>query len=112
MVLDLNTLLYVGVAATTLAAGVLSLFGATQGTHNGFRFWVAAQWVLAAALLLHAVFGTHELVVPLVRMLVLQWPIVVLIGMRRMHMRKAPAVPPGVTWHSLRSAAAWSSRRH
>lgn len=96
MDLDLNTLLYVCIAAMVLGAGVLSLFEATQGTHGGFRLWVCAQWTLAAGLLLQALFGAHEFVVPLVGMLVLQWPIVVLIGMRRLHLRKPPAVPPAV----------------
>ncbi|HEX7441932.1 MAG TPA: GGDEF domain-containing protein [Caldimonas sp.] len=96
MDLDLNTLLYVCIAAVVLAAGVVSLFGTTQGTHPGFRWWVSAQWILAAGLVLQALFGAHAAVVPLVGMLVLQWPIVVLLGMRQLFMRKRPAVSPAV----------------
>jgi hypothetical protein len=84
MPLDLNTLLYACAAGALLASGVLSLFGATQSTHPGFRWWAAAQWMLTCGLLLQALIGGHPLVDALVALLILQWPIVVLSGMRRL----------------------------
>ena len=45
-----------------LAAAVLSFFGATQSTHPGFRAWVAAQWLLAAGVLLDTAFGARAFV--------------------------------------------------
>ncbi|MEP7057332.1 MAG: GGDEF domain-containing protein [Caldimonas sp.] len=112
--MDLNTLLYVCIAAALCAAGVLSLFGVTQDTHRGFRLWVCAQWLVAAGLLLQALFGAQSAVAPLVEILVLQWPIVVLIGMRRLNQRKRPAVPQAVDLGLLALAAglvalAWTS---
>ncbi|MEO7010177.1 MAG: GGDEF domain-containing protein [Caldimonas sp.] len=106
MDLDLNTLLYACIAAALLAAAVLSFFGATQGTHPGFAWWAAAQWLLVAALLLAALFGAHDFVVVAVELLLLQWPIVVLAGMRRMHLRKRPAIAPAFDWIVLALAAA------
>jgi diguanylate cyclase (GGDEF)-like protein len=98
MNLDLDTLLYACTAAAVLGGAVVSFFGATQGTHQGFRWWIAAQWLLVAGLLLAALFGAHELVGPLVDLLVVQWPIMVLVGMRRLHLRKRPPIPPLVDW--------------
>jgi len=94
MDLDLHTLLYACIAAAVLAAGVLALFGATQGTHRGFRLWISAQCLLVAGLLVHALLGSWAVALPIGGALVLQWPILVLLGMRRLHMRKPPAVPP------------------
>ena len=70
MDLDLNTLLYAGIAVAVLAAAVLSFFGATQGTHPGFRSWLVAQWLLVAGLLLNAVFDGHAFITTLVALLV------------------------------------------
>jgi len=94
MDLDPRTLLYVCVAATVLAGGVLAVFGATQGTHRGFRAWTSAQWLLVGALLIQTLLGSHDFTLPIVGALAMQWPIVVLLGMRRLHMRKPPAIPP------------------
>ncbi|MGH8798448.1 MAG: GGDEF domain-containing protein, partial [Caldimonas sp.] len=106
MDLDLNTLLYACIAAALLAAAVLSFFGATQSTYPGFAWWAAAQWLLVAALLLAALFGAHDFVAAAVGLLLLQWPIVVLAGMRRMHLRKRPAIAPPFDWIVLALAAA------
>jgi diguanylate cyclase (GGDEF)-like protein len=106
MDLDLRTLLYVCIAAALLAAGVLALFGITQGTHQGFRHWTTAQWLLVAGLLLQALFGEHAFMLPIVGLLVLQWPIAILAGMRLMHLRKPPAVPAAFDWVALGLGAA------
>jgi diguanylate cyclase (GGDEF)-like protein len=94
MDLDLHTLLYVCIAAATLAAAMLAVFGTTQGTHRGFRAWSVAQWLLVAALVLQALIGDYGWSLPLVGALVLQWPVAVLLGMRRLQMRKPPSIPP------------------
>jgi diguanylate cyclase (GGDEF)-like protein len=106
MDLDFQTLLYACVAMTLLAAAVLSFFGITQGTHPGFRAWTAAQWLLVAGLLIDAFAGAHPYVDTLVGLLIVQWPIVVLAGMRRLHVRKRPVIPPPVDWSLLALAAA------
>ena len=94
MDLDPRTLLYVCIAAAALAGGVLAVFGATQGTHRGFKAWTSAQWLLVAGLLVQVLLVGHDFTQPLVGALALQWPIVVLMGMRRLHMRRPPAIPP------------------
>ncbi len=106
MHLDFDTLLYASLAMAVLAAAVLSFFGATQATHPGFRAWVVAQWLLVAGLLLDTVFGAHAFVAPLATVLILQWPLVVLSGMRRLHARKRPLIPPAADWCLLALAAA------
>lgn len=107
MDLDLNTLLYACAAAALLAASVLSLFGATQGTHPGFRWWAAAQWMLALGLLLKALLGRHPIVAGLAALLILQWPMIVLSGMRRLHMRRRPVIPAIVDYGLLALAVAF-----
>ena len=107
MSLDLNTLLYACAAGALLASGVLSLFGATQSTHPGFRWWASAQWLLTCGLLLQALIGGHPLVDLLVALLILQWPIVVLSGMRRLRMRRRPAIPATVDFGLLALASAF-----
>jgi diguanylate cyclase (GGDEF)-like protein len=114
MDLDLRTLLYVCIAAAILAAGVLALFGITQGTHPGFRHWTTAQWLLVAGLMLQALFGQHAFMLPVAGLLVLQWPVAVLAGMRLLHLRKPPGVPGALDWIVLALgaslvAAAWAS---
>jgi diguanylate cyclase (GGDEF)-like protein len=109
MNLDLNTLLYACAAGAVLAASVLSVFGSIQGTHPGFRWWVAAQWMLAAGLLMQALFGRHAIVSGIAALSVLQWPIVVLSGMRRLHMRRRPAIPALVDFGLLALAGAFVS---
>ena len=107
MNLDLNTLLCACAAGAVLAASVLSLFGATQGTHPGFRWWAAAQWMLAAGLLLQALLGSHPIASGIAALLILQWPIFVLSGMRRLHMRRRPAIPAVADFGLLTLAAAF-----
>ena len=109
MPLDLNTLLYACAAGALLASAVLSLFGATQSTHPGFRWWAAAQWMLTCGLLLQALIGGHPLVDALVALLILQWPIVVLSGMRRLRMRRRPAIPATVDFGLLALASAFNA---
>ncbi len=106
MHLDFDTLLYASLAMAVLAAAVLSFFGATQATHPGFRAWIVAQWLLVGGLLLHTVFGARMFVAPLVAVLIVQWPLVVLSGMRALHARKRPWLPPAVDWCLLALGAA------
>ncbi|MDQ6680890.1 MAG: hypothetical protein M3Y67_08005, partial [Pseudomonadota bacterium] len=101
MNLDLNTLLYACIAVTALAAAVMSFFGSIQGTHPGYRWWVGAQWMLVGGLLLSAVFGANPAAATAAGLLIVQWPIVVLAGMRLLHLRNRPAVAPAFDWALL-----------
>jgi diguanylate cyclase (GGDEF)-like protein len=88
-----------------LSAGALVLFGKTQRVHRGYWWWVAAQALLALALLLAALPAAAPLA-PLATLLLLQWPIVVLAGLRRYASRQPPAVPPAADWALLAVAGA------
>ena len=98
MTLHLPTLLYACVAVLAMSAGVMTFFGSTQRSYRGFWWWTAAQWLLTGGLLLQTMRDAHPSVLPLSNLLVLQWPIVVLAGMRRFYSRHAMRVPPMFDW--------------
>jgi len=96
--LHLPTLLYAGVAALTASAAAMTLFGRTQRTYRGHWWWTAAQWLLALGLLMQSLREAWPAMVPVANLLMLQWPIVVLAGMRRFYSRQAIVVPPLADW--------------
>ena len=98
MTLHLPTLLVLCVAALATSAGVLTLFGATQHTYRGFWWWVAAQWLLTLGMALQMAREAWPIVLPLANLLLLQWPIVVLAGMRRFYSRHRLRLPPSFDW--------------
>jgi diguanylate cyclase len=115
MTLHLPTLLYVCIAVLAMSAGVMTLFGTTQRVYRGFWWWTAAQWLLALGLLLQALRDSHPSVLPLSNLLLLQWPIVVLAGMRRFYARGGPQLPALADWVLLALAyllwlASWASQ--
>ncbi len=111
MNLDSATLLVACVAIVALSTVTLSVFGMTQRVHRGFWWWTAAQWLLVLGLLLQIV-PQHLLAATalstaapaLATLLLLQWPIVVLAGMRRFSSRNRPGVPSLVDWLLLVAA--------
>ena len=114
MTLHLPTLLYVCVAVLAMSAGVMTLFGATQRSYRGFWWWTAAQWMLTLGLLLQTVRDEYPSVLPLSNLLMMQWPIVVLGGMRRFYSRDGLRMPPLADWLMLTFAyglwlATWAS---
>ena len=115
MSLHLPTLLYACIAVLAMSAAVMTLFGTTQRSYRGFWWWTAAQWMLTVGLLLQSLRDTHPAVLPLSNLLLLQWPIVVLAGMRRFYSRRGPALPAVFDWLVLTLAyllwlAAWAAR--
>jgi diguanylate cyclase (GGDEF)-like protein len=46
------------------------------------------------------------MIAPLVGLLIVQWPLVVLSGLRKLHVRKRPAIPPAADWSLLALAGA------
>ena len=105
MTLHLPTLTLLCVVALATSAGVMTLFGVTQRTYRGFWWWVMAQWLLSAGMALHLMREAVPGVLPLANLLLLQWPIVVLGGMRRFCSRHGPRVSPAADWVLL--AVAW-----
>ncbi len=94
------SLLLACLVIVALSAGALVLFGTTQRVHRGYWWWVAAQALLALALLL-ASLPMAAAIAPLATLLLLQWPIVALAGLRRYASRRPPAVPPAADWALL-----------
>jgi len=114
MTLHLPTLLYVCIAVLAMSAGVMTLFGATQRSYRGFWLWTAAQWLLTLGLLLQTQRDSHPSLLPLSNLLLLQWPIVVLGGMRRFYSRGGPQLSAMTDWLMLALAyvlwlATWAS---
>ena len=93
MTLHLPTLLYVSVAMMATSALLMTLFGRTQRVYRGFWWWVAAQWLGTAGLVLQAFRESHPALLPLSNLLLLQWPIVTLVGVRRFYPRHELRVP-------------------
>lgn len=105
MTLHLPTLLTVCVAALATSAGVMTLYAATRRTYRGFAWWVVAQWLLALGCLLQLFRDSAPELLPLANLLLLQWPITVLAGMRRFAARQPSRVPMLADWLLL--SLAW-----
>lgn len=85
--LHLPTLLVAVVAVSVSAAGMMTFVGSTQRVYRGFWLWVAAQWLLTLGLtLLLTRESAPSMVVPAI-LLVMQWPILMLAGVRRFYVR-------------------------
>ncbi len=93
MTLHLPTLLAASVATMAMSAVLMTLFGRTQRVYRGFWWWTAAQWLGALGLLLQAWAYAHPALLPLSILLLLQWPIVTLAGVRRFYPRHELSLP-------------------
>jgi diguanylate cyclase (GGDEF)-like protein len=82
------SLLLMSALPVGLVACVMAAAGPDQQAHRGYRLWVAAQWLLAGGLLLWFVAPGSVVAQWLARCLVLQWPVLVLLGLRRFHGRQ------------------------
>ncbi|MFT3820968.1 MAG: diguanylate cyclase [Rubrivivax sp.] len=80
--------LWIAAAATAVAALALSVAGRRQPpSPRGWRLWQAALWLGSAGIALGAAGGPHPVALPLAQVLLLQWPILALVGLRRFHAR-------------------------
>ena len=75
-------------AALAVAAASLTAFGRRQRRYDGWRWWVVALWLTTLGAAVGAVFG-GSFGVALAGLLLMQWPLVTLIGLRRFHPRQA-----------------------
>lgn len=80
-------------AVAVMAAVLLTLFGTTQRVYQGFWWWVVAQWLLSLGLFLQSLEPRWPMLAPMAHALELQWPIVVLSGLRRFYARREWRVP-------------------
>jgi diguanylate cyclase (GGDEF)-like protein len=87
MVLHLPTLLVAGTVLVLLAAAAMTLFGLTRRVYRGYVWWSAAAWLAGAGVALLWL-DAGSLATLAGRALLLQWPIVTLMGVRRFHARQ------------------------
>ena len=114
MPLHLPTVLCISIAVLAMSAGVMTLFGVTSRIYRGFWWWVAAQWFLALGLVLHSFRDSMPAGLPVANLLVMQWPVVVLAGLRRFYSRHEWRVPALADWLLLTGAfvlwlASWAA---
>ncbi len=93
MTLHLPTLLFVSVAIMATAAALMTAFGRTRRIYPGYWWWTAAQWLGTVGLALQLLRDAVPAVVPLSNLLLLQAPILILVGVRRFYPRHEVRVP-------------------
>jgi diguanylate cyclase (GGDEF)-like protein len=81
------TLLAAAFAALAMGVVAMVLFGATHRVYRGFWWWCAAQAMFLAGLGLQSGLPESAWALRASELLMLQWPVVLLIGMRRFHAR-------------------------
>lgn len=96
MELHLPTLLLVCAAVLGLAASVLHGAALTQAVYRGHTFWVWATWGLTLGVALESLREQAPGASLAAHLLLLQWPVVVLMGLRRFDARlRLPGQPRG-----------------
>lgn len=75
-------------AALLLVAAALTAFGSRQRRYDGWRWWIAACWSAAAGAAAAALLP-EPLARPVAGLLLLLWPLLALVGLRRFHPRQA-----------------------
>ena len=92
--LDLPTLTLVIGVVLFMAAAIMTLVGATQRIYRGFWWWTAAQWGNMLSALCLLAFEAHPWLIPTSVLLSLQWPLMMLAGMRQFYARSNFRTPP------------------
>ena len=87
--LDLPTVVTVSAAVMLLVSVMMSLFWRSQQVYQGFSWWVSAQWLATLGVVLQMGTAALPVLQPLSAVLMLQWPMLVLVGLRRFHPRAA-----------------------
>jgi diguanylate cyclase (GGDEF)-like protein len=89
MHLDTTTLQHFSAGLTAVVVGVLLLFSLTQRIYRGFGWWLSAQSLLAVAAIMQAAVLDATVAAAVVPLLLLQWPVLVLTGVRRFDARQS-----------------------
>jgi len=85
--LHMSTLLAALAAVLALASAASVSVGLKQHARRGTRWWIVANCAFAVALALRAANGLPDIAAPIAALLALQWPIVMLAGVRRFYSR-------------------------
>jgi len=91
-------ILWFSAAALAVTSASLTGFGLRQQRYRGWRWWLAALWLTAAGVAAAAL--SAWLAAPAVLLLV-QWPVVTLIGVRRFHARTRLPGSERIDWAVL-----------
>lgn len=70
-----------------VVAGALSSYDLTQRTYRGFQWWTCAMWLNAAGTGAIALTTGNPSAWPLLQLMLVPWPLLVLLGLRRFHAR-------------------------
>jgi len=87
MPLHLPTLTFACGAMLALSALALAVYGAAAHPYRGYWWWTAAQAMFACGVALMPAGPSQPWLLPLINLLCLQWPITVLVGLRRHYAR-------------------------
>jgi diguanylate cyclase (GGDEF)-like protein len=114
MPLHSPSLLLAAAIALLLAGLASAAIGVRQRARRGTGWWMAGNALLVVSLGLHAGLGGFEFGPPLAAVCTLQWPIVMLAGVRHFYSRGAASVAPWADWLVLAlgcaaSVGAWWS---
>ena len=88
------TLFFTTIVVMATAASIMTYVGLTQRTYRGFWWWVWAQWLNLAGAVCTLYRYEHPAMFALSVLLALQWPITMLVGLRRFYVRSELPVPP------------------
>ena len=77
--------LWIAACANAVAALALTLLG--RQPQRGWRLWQAGSWMGTAGIAGVALAGHNPVLLALAQLLLLQWPMLALVGMRRFHAR-------------------------
>jgi diguanylate cyclase (GGDEF)-like protein len=99
MVYPAETLVMI-TAALAVAAAALTAFGIRQRRYEGWSCWVMAVWLTALGSAVAAIWPA-PLGQALSVVLLMQWPVWALVGMRRFHPRQALPGREGIDWALL-----------
>jgi diguanylate cyclase (GGDEF)-like protein len=110
-----SEVLSVAAGALAVTAASLTGFGRQRGPSRGWYWWLAALWLTAAGVAFAAL--SPRLALP-AALLLIQWPILTLIGLRRFHSRTRLPLDERADWAVLvmascaaGAAVLWPSER-
>ncbi len=93
MGVHIPSLLLAAAVALAVAGAVSASIGARQRPGRGTTWWLTAHALLVFSLVLQAALPRHDIGGPLAALLALQWPVVMLGGLRRFYSRGAALAP-------------------
>jgi diguanylate cyclase (GGDEF)-like protein len=85
----LSPTLWLCTAMLVVAACALSAFELSQRTYRGFRWWTGALWLNAVGACAIALLDATHAALPLAQLVLVPWPLLCLLGLRRFHGRMA-----------------------